>query len=119
MPLFLMRPTTENYEINHERKFGSMKYLREKNLGCTKRSRERTLDPQNTLGKKFGTHEIPTRKYLEPAKYPREKIFNPRNTHEGTMARWHQTHETHDGTRPTNFSTLTLKSEDFTKNTKI
>ena len=43
-------------------------------------------------------------------KYPRENILDPRNTHEknfrtheGTMARWHQTH---DGMRPTEFSTL-------------
>ena len=73
--------------------FGSTKYLREKNLGCTKCPRERTLDPRNTLEKKFGTHEIPTRKYLEPTKNTHVKKFS---THEiPTKARWH------GGTRPT------------------
>ena len=37
--------------------------------------------------KKIENHEIPTRKYVGP-----------------TMAQWHYTHETHDGTKPTEFS---------------
>ena len=71
----------------------------------------------NTI--KFWNHEIPTRKNFRPTKYPREKILDPRNTHEknfrtheGTMARWHETHETHDGTRPTEFSTLNVNEHD-------
>ena len=47
--------------------------------------------------KKFWTHEITTGKNFGPMKYPREKI----RTHEGTMVRWH---ETHDGTRNTELS---------------
>ena len=47
-------------------------------------------------------HEITTRKKFGPTKYPREKL----RTHEGTVARWYEAHETHDGTRPTKFSTL-------------
>ena len=42
-----------------------------------------------------------------------DKVLDSRNTHkkklrfhEGTVARWHEAHETHDGTRPTEFSTL-------------
>ena len=61
MPLFLTRPTNENHEITHGRKFW-------------------------THEKKFGTHEIPTRKYFGPTKYAREKILDPRNTHDGRMA---------------------------------
>ena len=68
-----------------------MKYLREK-----------SSDPRNTHEIKFGL-----------TKHPREKILNARNTHEkkfrtheGTVVPWHETHEIHDGTRPTKFSTL-------------
>ena len=85
------------------------------------------LNPQNTHEKKLGTHEIPTRKNLRPTKYPlkklgshklpttknwgptkypREKTDDPRTTHEGTMAWWHWTHETYDGTRPAKSSAL-------------
>ena len=49
-----------------------------KNLGPTKDSREKIWDPRHTHGKKFRTHE-------------------------GTMTRWH---ETHDSARPTEFSAL-------------
>ena len=51
---------------------------------------------------KSWTHEVLMRKY-----------FGPRNTHgknfrnhEGTLAQWNETYETHDDTRPTEFSTL-------------
>ena len=98
MPLFLMRPTTKIYEIAHKRR----------NFEPTKYPREKTLDPRNTYEKKFGTHEIPTRKNLGPMKYPREKLWDPRNTHKGTIGQWHWTHETHDGTQTTKFSTLLL-----------
>ena len=89
MPIFLMRPKTENYEITHERKFWTHKISTRKSLGPTKHPREKKLDTQNTHMKKIETHEIPTRKNFEPTKYPREKILNPRNTHKGLMARWH------------------------------
>ena len=124
MQLFLMRPTTENYEINHERKFwfheiprrkkfGLHEMLTRKNVGPTKYPREKIWNPRNTYEKIFRTRKIPTWKNFQPMKYPWR--------HDGTVAqdprdpRWH---ETHDGTRPTNFSTLTLKSEDFTKTQK-
>ena len=58
--------------------------------GTYKTSTRKIMDPRNTYEKKFqthekkfGTHEIPTRKNYGP-----------------TKARWH------DGTRPTEFSTL-------------
>ena len=42
-------------------------------------------------------------------KYPREKIsaheIPTRKNSEPTKAQWYQTHETHDGTRPTELST--------------
>ena len=81
MPLFLMQPTTEIYEIPHTRG----------NFGPTKYSQEKTLNPLNIHEKKFGTHEIPTRKNLGSTKYPQR--------HDGTMAldardpRWHTNHE--------------------------
>ena len=66
------------------------------------------LYPRNTPEKKFWTHKIPTRKNFGPTKYPREKILDPQNTHEkkfwtheGTV---NETHETRNGTRPTEFS---------------
>ena len=82
MPLFLMRPTTENYEITHKRKSWTHKIPTRKNFGPTKYPREKIWDPRNTHEKKFETHEIPTRKYFGPTKYPRQKILDPRNTHE-------------------------------------
>ena len=50
MPLFLMRPTTENYEITNERKFWTHEIPSRKNFGPTKYPREN-----------FRTHEIPTK----------------------------------------------------------
>ena len=73
-----------------------------KNFGPTKFPREKVFDPGNTHEKKIGAHEIPTRKNFGPTKYLRDNISDPRNTQEDTMARWHWTH---DGTRPTKFST--------------
>ena len=81
MPLFLMRPTTEIYEIPHTRE----------NFVPTKYPRQKTLDSRNAHKKKFVTHKIPTRKNLGPTKYPQR--------HDGTMeldprdARWHTDHE--------------------------
>ena len=66
-----------------------------KNYRPTKYPRQKTLDPRNTHEKKFGSHEINKRKYFGSTKHPW-----------GTVARWHEIHETHDGTRPTKFSTL-------------
>ena len=80
MSLFLMRPTTENYEITNERKFWIYKILMRKNLGPAK---------------------YHMKKNFEPTKYPREKVLDPRNTHEDTMARRHYTHYS---TQPSKFS---------------
>ena len=60
MPLFLTRPTNENHEITHGRKFWTHEIPTRKNLGLTKYPRENILDPRNTHEKKFWTHEIPT-----------------------------------------------------------
>ena len=57
------------------------KYAPEQNFRLTKDSREKISDPQNI-------HE------------------NKIRTLEGTMARWNETHKTHDSTKPTEFSTL-------------
>ena len=70
MSLFLMRPTTESYEITYERKFWTLEIPTRRNLGPTKYPREKVLDPRNTHEKKLWTHEIPTRKYFGPTKYP-------------------------------------------------
>ena len=94
----------------------------------------KNLDPKNTQTRKIWiheitkrkkneTHKIPKRKKFGFTKYPREKIripnkiekrekiSNSRKTHEkslwtqeGTVTWWHKTQETHDGTRPTEFS---------------
>ena len=52
MPLLLMRPTTENYEITPP---------------------EKILDPRNTHEKKSWTHKIPTRKKLWTHEIPTRK----------------------------------------------
>ena len=87
---------------------------------------KKILDPQNTHAKNFWTHEIFRRKNFGPAKFPREKKLDPWNTHEkkfwtheihtrknytheGTMARWHGTHETHHGTRSTKLAYLIMR----------
>ena len=51
VPLFLLRQTTENYEIPTRKNFEPTKYPREK-----------IFDARNTHEKKFVTHKIPTRK---------------------------------------------------------
>ena len=109
--LFIFIPHLYNHEV-------PMQHAREKNLY-----------PRNYPQEKYWTYEIPTRKNFGPTKYPREKIFEPtkyprekisdsRNTHEknfwtheGTVVRWHKTHETHHSTRPTEFSTLNIFQE--------
>ena len=68
VPLFLMQPTTENYEITHEEKFQAHE--------------KKTLDLQNIHKKKIRTHKMLTRKSFRPRKYPRGNILDPRNTHE-------------------------------------
>ena len=65
------------------------------------------LEPRNAREKKFWTHDMPTRKKLRPTKHPREKYLDPQK-HD---TRWHETHETNDGTRPTEFSTLSFINE--------
>ena len=97
MPLFLMRPTTENYEITHERKFWTHKIPMRKNLGPKKHPCEKNLNTPKIHVKKFGIHEIPTRRYFRPTKSPLENILDLQTTHEkkfwtheiSTKARWH------------------------------
>ena len=48
MPLFLMRPTTEIYEIAYEREFWTHEIPTRKHLGPAKYPREKILDPRNT-----------------------------------------------------------------------
>ena len=76
-----------------------MTYLRniheKKIFGPKKYPREKSL-----------THEIPTKKFFGPTKFW---------THKGTVARWHETHETHNGTRPTEFTTLILEQRQLTQ----
>ena len=73
MPLFLMRPTTENYEtlkiveINPQEKILDPRNTHEKKTGIMKYPRET-----------FETDEISTRKNFGPTKYPRR--------HDETMA---------------------------------
>ena len=64
-----------------------------------------TSYPQNVHEKNF-----------RPTNYSREKILDSQTTHEknfwsheGMIARWHETHETYDGTRPTEFNPLIEK----------
>ena len=86
VPLFLMRPTTENFEIPTRKKIWTHEIRTRKNFGPIKYPREKNLGARNTMRKKF-----------QPTKYPREKILNPRNIHEKTFwthkitrkARWH------------------------------
>ena len=51
---------------------------------------------------KFWTHKIRTRKILDQWNTHEKKFC----IHEGKMTRWHETHETHNGTRYTEFNTL-------------
>ena len=76
MPLFLMQPTAESYEITHERKF----WTHEKSFEPTKYPREKILDPWNTHEKIASTHNI--RKNFGATKYLPEKNSDPRNIHE-------------------------------------
>ena len=82
--------------------------------------KKKTLNPRKHPRGKVWTHKIPTRKNFAPTKYPREKMRDPRNTHEkklrpqeGTVTRWHETHETHNGKRLTEFSTLVVTKLKF------
>ena len=61
------------------------------------------LNLRNTHEKKSWTHEMPTGKKKWNTRNLHEKIVR---THEGTMAQWYKTHETHDGTILTEFSIL-------------
>ena len=125
MPLFLMQPTTENYEITLVKKFWTHETPMRKYFGLTKYPHEKIWDPRNNHKKRFETQDIPTRKNLVTTKYPREKICDPRNTHEKifwtheipTKTRWHpQQHNgtmalnprDPDGKQPTKFSTLSI-----------
>ena len=101
-----------------------------KNLGLKKYKRDKISDPRNTRQKEFWTHKIATRKNFEPRKY-RHDILDPQNTNEKkfgileipTRKKFRtreipakknfgptkaQLRETHDGTRPTEFSTLNI-----------
>ena len=63
---------------------------------------------------------------MGPMKYPQKKISDPRNTHEkklrtheGTVARCHEAHETHDGTRLTEFSKLVKSITSYLVSVKL
>ena len=93
-------------------KFSAHEIPTRKRFESTKYPREKMFDPQSPTRKNFGSTKYPRKKCLSH-KVPRKNILNPRNTnekifwtHEGTMARWRSTHETHDGSRRTEFSTL-------------
>ena len=65
------------------------------------------LDAWNTQEKKLWTHKIPTR-----------KTFVNFCNQKGTMTRWHETHKIHNGTEPTEFSTLTNKKNNQDTSTR-
>ena len=96
--LFLIRPTTENYKITHERKFWSHKKKfrgqeipTRKDFGPTNYPKKKIWDPRNTHEKILGTHEIPTRKYFGPTTYPqRQGGAVPLDLQD---PRWHATHK--------------------------
>ena len=50
MPLFLMRPTTGNYEFTHKSKFWTQEIPTRKYFGPTKYPREKILDPRRHDG---------------------------------------------------------------------
>ena len=82
MPLFLMRPTTEIYEIPHTREnFVPTKYPRQKTLDSRNTHKKKFVTPQNTHEKKFGTHEIPTKARWHNGTRPtrRTMAHRPRN----------------------------------------
>ena len=60
---------------------------------------------ENIHEKKCWTHEIPRRKTLDPQNNNKKKF----QTQQGTMARWHETHEMRNDTRPTEFRTLIMR----------
>ena len=70
-----------------------------KNIGPTKYQRDEISDPQNTHEKTFWTYEIPPTTKFWTREIPTKKNFGP------TKA---QLHDTHNGTRPTEFSTLNI-----------
>ena len=107
-----------------------------KNFGPMKWTREKKLNPQNSHEKKFWTIEIPTKKKFGSTKNPREKILDQLNTHEkisrtndkptrrsfsttkhpnfkNTIVRWQETQKAHDGSRPTEFSTLFQENDKY------
>ena len=92
--LFLMRPTTENYEITHERKF----WIHEKKFWTREIPTKKISDLQNTQEKKSWTNEIWTR-----------KNWDPRNTHEKIFWTHKISWKAHDDTEPMKFSTLSFQ----------
>ena len=76
---------------------------------------EKKLNPLNTHYKKFRTHKYSVEKISGPQNTHEKKKLDPRNTYEGTMARWHQTYETHDATWPTKFTTLKINIHMYSK----
>ena len=87
----------------HEKIFWTQEKPTRKYFGPRKYPRGNILDPGNTHEKIFWAHETPTRKYFGLMKYPQENNLHLQNTHEkNILDAWN----THDGTRPTKFSTL-------------
>ena len=92
---------------SHPKNFWTHQLPMRKNCEPMKHLREKMLDPWNNHKKNFGPTNYPQEKGLdswnthkkknsETTKYPREKNFGL------TKAPWH------DGTRPTEFSTLVI-----------
>ena len=77
LSLFLLRPTTEIYEIPTQEEILYPRNTHEKKLWTHEIPTRKIWDEGNTHEKKFGTHEI------------REKIWDPHNTNKGTMVQWH------------------------------
>ena len=81
----------------HEKKFHTSKRPTRKNFGPAKYPREKILGPRTDHKRNFCTHEISTRKSFGATKNLWEKLLDSRST----MTRWHEAHETYNGTWPT------------------
>ena len=72
------------------------------------------LSPLNTYEEKSWDPQNTHKEIFKPLKYPWEKILRPWSTHKKhfapTNAWWHKTQETHNGMKPTEFSTLTINT---------
>ena len=65
------------HKVPMRKKFGPVKYQRQKNLRPTKYPSEIILDPRNNHEKKFCTHAKPNKEKFRPYKKPTRKNFGP------------------------------------------